>query len=70
MKPITPQEKKVLELIGDGYSTPQIAYALAISTHTVESHRKNLLLKLNAKNAAELIRNAIQVKAISLHYND
>ena len=65
MKPITIQEMKILKLIGQGYSTNQIAYAFGISAHTVESHRKNLLTKLDAKNSAELILKAIQAKILS-----
>lgn len=60
MKPITKQEKKILKFIGNGYSSSQIATALAISEHTVESHRKSLLAKFGAKNSPELIRIAIQ----------
>ncbi len=67
MKPITIQEQKILSLIGHGYSTIQIGYALGISAHTVESHRKNLLTKLDAKNSAELILKAIQAKVLSTH---
>jgi DNA-binding CsgD family transcriptional regulator len=70
MRTITNQEKKILELIGQGYSSGQIAYALTISSHTVESHRKNLLVKLDAKNAAELIRKAIHLKIISANNSD
>jgi DNA-binding CsgD family transcriptional regulator len=70
MKPLTPQELRILDLIGQGYSSGQIAYALNISTHTVETHRKNLLVKLEAKNSAELIRKAIQTKAISIYHKE
>lgn len=65
MKPITLQEQKILKLIGQGYSTSQIAYAFGISAHTVESHRRNLLTKFDAKNSAELILKAIQAKILS-----
>lgn len=58
MKSITPQERNVLELIGKGRSTRQIAILLSISFHTVQSHRKNLLNKYNAANSAELILKA------------
>lgn len=70
MKTVTKQEKKILELIGQGYSTSQIAAALTISVHTVESHRKNLLVKFDAKNAAELIRKAIQEKILTIDSKD
>ena len=70
MRPLTPQETRILDLIGQGHSSSQIAYSLNISTHTVETHRKNLLMKLEAKNSAELIRKAIQTKAISIHHKE
>jgi DNA-binding CsgD family transcriptional regulator len=60
MKHLTDREKKILELIGQGLSSGQIAYVLHISAHTVDSHRKNLLLKFEAKNSAELVRKSLQ----------
>lgn len=70
LKPITRQEKKILELISQGYSTSIIAHTISISPHTVESHRKSLLLKFGAKNAAELIRLAISERVIQTHLPD
>lgn len=61
---ITPREKEVLELVAEGYSTKQIADKLGISIRTVESHRINMLKKLEVSNTAELIRKSIQLKFI------
>jgi len=58
MKPATPQEKNVLELIARGLTTKQIAAVLQISFHTVQAHRKSLLKKYDANNSAELIKKA------------
>ncbi|HMP93287.1 MAG TPA: response regulator transcription factor [Phnomibacter sp.] len=55
---ITTREKEVLALIADGHTSPQIAAQLFISLHTVESHRKNLLLKFGVTNTASLIKQA------------
>ena len=55
---LTAREKEVLELVAKGYSSKQIAEELFISKHTVESHRKNLLQKLQANNVADLIQKA------------
>ncbi len=66
MKTITRQEMKILDLISKGYSTPQIALTYGISSHTVESHRKNLLSKFDAKNSAELIVKAIQANVLNV----
>jgi DNA-binding CsgD family transcriptional regulator len=53
---ITRREKEILYLIGAGFSTKQIASQLFISTNTVQTHRGNLLRKLQVKNSMELIR--------------
>ena len=59
---ITPREKEVLELVAGGFSTKQIADKLGISIRTVESHRINMLKKLEVGNTAELIRKSMQLK--------
>ena len=56
---ITRRESEILSLIAEGYSTKLIGDQLYISTHTVESHRKNLLLKFKAKNTASLVKKAM-----------
>ena len=61
---LTPREKEILELIAEGYTNPQIADKIYLSQFTVDSHRKNLLAKLNVKNTASLIRLAVEQKLI------
>jgi DNA-binding NarL/FixJ family response regulator len=61
---ITRREKEVLELIADGMTNNEIAQKLFISTTTVDTHRKNLLTKFEAKNTASLIRIAAQMKMV------
>ena len=56
---ITRRETEVLKLIADGYTNQEIADKIFLSPLTVYSHRKNLLLKLDAKNTASLIKIAI-----------
>ncbi len=58
--PITKREKEILKLIAEGWSSQQIADSLFISIRTVETHRQNLNQKLDIKNAAGLIREAIK----------
>lgn len=55
---ISPREREVLKLVGEGYSSKQIADQLFISNHTAISHRKNLIEKFNVKNTAQLIKRA------------
>jgi DNA-binding NarL/FixJ family response regulator len=58
--PISPREIEVLKLIAQEYSNSEIAEKLFISIRTVDTHRRNLLEKLGAKNTAGLVRFAIQ----------
>ncbi|HEX6891372.1 MAG TPA: helix-turn-helix transcriptional regulator [Chryseolinea sp.] len=60
MKAVTPTEWRILKLVAAGHSTNEVASLLGISKHTVLSHRRSLLLKFNASNSAELVRNAMQ----------
>jgi DNA-binding CsgD family transcriptional regulator len=62
--PETPREKERLQLIAEGYTNPQIAEKIFLSQFTVDSHRKNLLAKLNVKNTATLIKLAVEHKLI------
>jgi len=56
---ITRRESEILKLIADGLTNQEMADKLFISTFTVDSHRKNLLLKFNAKNTATLIKTVV-----------
>lgn len=53
---ISKREKEVLDLIVKEHTTQEIANKLFISLKTVESHRSNLLAKMNARNTAGLVR--------------
>jgi len=57
---LTNREKEVLKLIAEEYSNPEIAEQLYISVRTVDTHRRNLLEKLNAKNTAGLVKYALK----------
>jgi DNA-binding NarL/FixJ family response regulator len=61
---LTNREKEILELIAEGYTNPQIAEKIFLSPFTVDTHRKNLLAKLNVRNTASLIRLAVEQKLI------
>jgi DNA-binding NarL/FixJ family response regulator len=61
---LTRREKEVLGLIAEGMTNNEIAQKLFISSTTVDTHRKNLLTKFDAKNTASLIRMAAQMKII------
>ena len=57
---ISRREKQILQLIVDERTTSEIAEELFISFGTVETHRRNLLLKLNARNTAGLVKSALE----------
>lgn len=61
---LTRREKEVLELIADGMTNNEIAAKLFISVTTVDTHRKNLLAKFDARNIASLIKSAMQMQLI------
>jgi len=64
LPPLTRREKEVLRLISEGFTNTQIAEKLFISPLTVDSHRKNLLTKLNVSNTAALIRLAVEQRLL------
>jgi len=57
---LSPREFEVLKLIIKGQRTVEIAENLSLSVHTINSHRKNILKKLNLKSPAELIVYAVE----------
>ena len=57
---LTKREKEILGLIAEGLTNHQIAAKLFISSLTVDTHRKNLLTKLDVHNTAALIRFAVE----------
>jgi len=58
--PLTARERQVLQLIGEGKSTKEVACLLGISTKTAESHRARLMQKLDIHETASLVRYAIR----------
>jgi len=60
------REKEILNLIKDGHTNAAMAAQLNISINTVDTYRKSLLSKLEAKNTADLVRLAFLHKLISI----
>ncbi|GAA4793562.1 two component system response regulator [Olivibacter ginsenosidimutans] len=61
---ITRREKEVLQLIGKGLTTQQVADQLFISPHTVESHRKKLMEKFEVNNIISVIKMATDYRLL------
>ena len=57
---LSKRELEVLGLIAKGYSDKEIAIKLNITVHTANSHRKKMLAKLKARNAAMLVGEAFR----------
>lgn len=60
MPELTKREKEILNLIAEGLTNNKIAEKLFISQSTVDTHRKNMLTKLDVNNTAALIRVAVE----------
>jgi DNA-binding NarL/FixJ family response regulator len=58
---LTPRQREILQLIAEGYSTKKIAGTLKISAKTVETHRMQLMERLDIHDIAGLVRYAIRV---------
>ncbi len=57
---LTGREREVLQLIAEGHSSKEIAGLLGVSLKTIESHRANLMEKLNIHKVSSLVRFAIR----------
>jgi DNA-binding NarL/FixJ family response regulator len=63
---LTAREREVLRLLAEGNTAKEIALLLKLSPKTVESHKFNLMRKLNVHNTAQLITIALQERIISV----
>jgi two-component system, NarL family, response regulator NreC len=57
---LTRRELQVLQLVAEGKTTKEIATSLAVSAKTADSHRSNIMHKLNLHSVADLVRYAIR----------
>jgi DNA-binding NarL/FixJ family response regulator len=63
---LTSREREVLQLLAEGNTTKEIAHALCLSTKTVETHRRQMMQKLNIYTVAHLVKYAISQGLTSL----
>lgn len=61
---LSEREQEVLYLVAQGKTTKDIAHELFVSTRTIETHRANIMKKLEVHNTAELIKKAMELKLI------
>jgi DNA-binding NarL/FixJ family response regulator len=62
---LTDREKEVLQLLAEGKSNKEVATLLNLSPYTIETHRTNMMQKLNLHNTAEIVLYAVRKKIIS-----
>ena len=62
---LTVREKEVLQLLAEGRTNKEVAALLDVSPYTVESHRTNLMQKLNIHNTAEIVLYAVRKRLVS-----
>ncbi len=61
---LTPRQRETLQLIAEGHSTKEIAHKLGVSVKTVETHRAQLMERLDIHDVAGLVRYAIRAKLV------
>ena len=61
LETLTPRQREILQLIGEGHSTKEIAKVLKVSVKTAEAHRTQLMERLDLHDVAAVVRCAIQV---------
>ncbi|HLJ92535.1 MAG TPA: response regulator transcription factor [Gemmataceae bacterium] len=62
---LTPRQREILQLIGEGHTTKEIARMLHVSPKTVETHRTQLMERLDIHDIAGLVRYAIRAGVLS-----
>lgn len=63
---LTPREREVLQLLAEGMATKQVAHHLGASIKTIETHRRQIMTKLELDSVAELTKYAIREGLTSL----
>jgi DNA-binding NarL/FixJ family response regulator len=60
LQSLTPRQREILQLIAEGGSTKEIAFRLGLSVKTVETHRAEIMRRLDIRDVASLVRYAIR----------
>jgi DNA-binding NarL/FixJ family response regulator len=64
---LTARQREILQLIAESLATKEIAFRLGVSTKTVETHRRELMQRLNIHDVPGLVRYAIRMGIASVH---
>jgi DNA-binding CsgD family transcriptional regulator len=57
---LTPREREVVQLLAEGKSTKEVAVALGLSVKTAETHRSNIMRKLQLHSVSDLVLYAVR----------
>jgi DNA-binding NarL/FixJ family response regulator len=57
---LTPRQREIVQLLAEGKSSKEVAVALGLSVKTAETHRANIMRRLNCHSVSELVRYAIR----------
>ncbi|NJL17197.1 MAG: response regulator transcription factor [Nitrospira sp.] len=66
---LPPRQREILRLVALGHTNREIAGSLGISVRTVEVHRFNLMHRLNVRNVAQLLRQALQKNLLPRNFS-
>ncbi len=61
---LTPREREIVQLLAEGRSNKEVATSLGISPKTIETHRANIMRKLNLHSVSELVRFAVRNRMV------
>ena len=61
---LTPRQREIIQLLAEGQSSKEIAVALGLSIKTAETHRANIMKRLNCHSASEIVRYAVRTHII------
>ena len=64
MSPLTPRQREIVRLLAEGKTNKEVAAALGISVKTVETHRTNIMRKLQLRAFSDLVRYAVRHKLV------
>jgi len=62
---LTPREREIVQLLAEGKCNKEVAHALSISVKTAETHRANIMRKLNLHSLSDLVHYAIRNKIVA-----
>jgi DNA-binding NarL/FixJ family response regulator len=64
--PLTPRQREIVRLLAEGKTNKEVALALGISVKTAETHRNNIMRKLQLRSFSHLVRYAVRYKLVEM----